>query len=506
MFMKFLYTIALLAGIAPLAAQPGTTHMTPIQNEALHEVAVEVPAKFQSVFSARKVYLPQGYKARVFYAGGLSRPRFMTFSPSGVLHFSDMGSGKIYAVPDINKDGIADTIITVATGFSNNHDLTFYNGNLYVTEERKVWKLTDANSDGVYESRVVFIDTIAAGAVQPGGGHTTRTIVFDSVNQKAYLSIGSSCNVCREDERAIIEQYNTDGSGRRTFASGTRNAVGMTLHPVTNKLWANNNGSDQQGDNIPPEWTDIVRDNGFYGHPFAHSNQVYFNFNAHADYQALLPITKTDSDKVKKMVEPAALFQAHSAPMAIQFLNSSFPSKYRNGIIMAVHGSWNRTVMTGHKLIYMDLSNPQDTTVNFISNFCTGFLTDSFNSTRWARPVGLAVDNSGNIYMGSDDINRFIMVIYPDGTTGINDQPGPDNSLKVYPNPANGILHLQAANTAQQVNISMSDINGRAVWQKSFAADHAIQEQIDTQSLAPGLYFLKINGDKSAEVRKVMIE
>ncbi len=504
--MKFIYAIAFLAGIGQLSAQPGTTNMTPVQNEVLQEVPVEIPAKFQSSFSPQKVYLPPGFKARVFYSGGLSRPRFMTFSPNGVLHFSDMGSGKIYALPDANKDGIADTLITVASGFSNNHDLKFYNGHLYVTEERKVWKLTDGNNDGIYESRVIFIDNIAAGAVQPGGGHTTRTLVFDSLNQKAYLSIGSSCNVCRENERAIIEQYNADGSGRRTFGSGIRNAVGMTLHPVTNKLWANNNGSDQQGDNTPPEWTDIVRDNGFYGHPFANSNQVYFDFNAHADYQALLPITKNDSDRVKTMVEPAALFQAHSAPMAIQFMNNAVPTKYRNGILMAIHGSWNKTVMTGHKLIYMDLSSAQDTTVNFISDFCTGFLTDSFNKTRWARPVGLAVDKSGNIYMGSDDLSRFIMIIYQDGTTGINEEQGFKDQLKVYPNPASSVVFLQSEALPTSVEVSLSDVNGRAVWHKQLMANAAVTERIDTRSFTQGIYFLKISNREFTEVRKVMVE
>jgi hypothetical protein len=280
----------------------------------------------------------------------------------------------------------------------------------------------------------------------------------------------------------------------------------MTLHPVTNKLWANNNGSDQQGDNTPPEWTDIVRDNGFYGHPFAHSNQVYFDFNAHADYQALLPITKNDSDRVKTMVEPAALFQAHSAPMAIQFLNNAVPTKYRNGILMAIHGSWNKTVMTGHKLIYMDLSSPQDTTVNFISDFCTGFLTDSFNKTRWARPVGLAVDKSGNIYMGSDDLSRFIMIIYQDGTTGINEEQGFKNQLKVYPNPASSVVFLQSEALPTSVEVSLSDVNGRSVWHKQLTANAAVTEQIDTRSFTQGIYFLKISNQEFTEVRKVMVE
>ncbi len=148
---------------------------------------------------------------------------------------------KIYALPDANHDGIADTAIVVSQGYTNNHDVKFYNGYMYVTESTTVWECTDADDDGIYESKTAFITGI------PGGGnHVTRTIVFDSTNHKMYLSIGSSCNVCRESNRAIIEQYNDDGTGGITYATGTRNAVGMALHPATNRLWANNNGSDMQ--------------------------------------------------------------------------------------------------------------------------------------------------------------------------------------------------------------------------------------------------------------------
>ena len=83
----------------------------------------------------------------------------------------------------------------------------------------------------------------------------------------------------RESTRALIEEFEWDGTGRRTYASGVRNAVGMTLHPRTGKLWANNNGSDRQGNNIPPEWVDIVRDQGFYGYPVAYNHQVWFDLD-----------------------------------------------------------------------------------------------------------------------------------------------------------------------------------------------------------------------------------
>jgi glucose/arabinose dehydrogenase len=398
---------------------PGSTYTTPTRDLGLQPQAIEVPAQFRQFVPIQNVNIPAGWRAKVFYAGSLlSKPRFMAWSPDSVLHVADMNAGRIIALPDRNRDGVADTAIIAASGVFA-HDVKFYNGAMYAAEERRVLKLTDANRDGVYETRSTFIDGIAEGAMQPGGGHTTRTIVFDAARKKMYLSIGSLCNVCREGFRAIIEEWNDDGTGRRTRATGIRNAVGMTLHPRTGQLWATNNGSDWQGNEIPPEWIDVVRDGGFYGYPFAHSYQAYFDFNANSDYRALLPITAQDSARVRSMRPPAALITAHSAPMAIEFANPSFPSTFRRGAFVALRGSWNRSPLTGYKVIYLDFANDTDTTATSVSDFLTGFLTDPVRGQRWARPVGLESDSRGNLYVGSDDITRFILIVSPNQTTGI---------------------------------------------------------------------------------------
>ena len=105
--------------------------------------------------------------------------------------------------------------------------------------------------------------------------------------------------------------------------------------------------------------------------------------------------------------------QAHSAPMAIEFSNSSFPQKFRNGAFVAYRGSWNRTYATGFKIVYMDFDNEHDTTANYVADFVRGFLTDSVSKSAWGRPVGLETDTRGNLYIGSDDITQFIAIISP---------------------------------------------------------------------------------------------
>jgi len=393
---------------------PPGVKMTPVKETLLVSARVSVPGKFNGMIPDSLVLrVPEGYVPRVFHAGVLSKPRFFAWGPDSILHVANKNSGEIIALPDKDHDGIADTGIVVASGFNNSHDLAFYNGAMYVAEERRIMKCIDGNFDGVYETKSVFIDDIAKGARQPGGGHDTRTIVFDPDKRKMYLSIGSSCNVCREDFRAIIEEYNDDGTGRRTYATGIRNAVGMTLH--NGELWATNNGSDRQGDDIPPEWIDRVRDGGFYGHPFAYGHGMYFDFNAQADYRKLLPLTAEDTARVRAMRQPAALIQAHSAPMAIEFSNPSLPAQFQNGAFIVLRGSWNRNIPTGAKVIFMRLDEKGSQTASYVTDVVTGFRPDGSRSPKsaWGRPVGFASDLRGNLYVGSDDITHCIILISP---------------------------------------------------------------------------------------------
>jgi glucose/arabinose dehydrogenase len=484
--------------------------LTPVADIGTHTVTVTIPAKFASSFAAgRTLKVLSNYTASIYYAGNLNKPRFMAFSPAGVLHVSDMNAGKVYALPDANQDGVADTIIEAAAGFTNNHDVKFYKGAMYVTQTTSIMKCTDTDGDGIYETKTVFISNIGGNQTS---GHVTRTLVFDSLNQKAYISVGSSCNVCRETNRAIIEQYYDDGTGRKVFSTGVRNAVGMALHPVTNRLWANNNGSDLQGNEIPPEWIDIVRDNGFYGHPFVYGGGVWFNFNADPQYTALLPITAADSANVARLVSPAALIRAHSAPMAIEFLNSGFGTSLQYGFLTALRGSWNTTApnnFRGFKVIYGHLSSAQDTTVDYVADFCAGFLTDTVNRVFWGRPVGIATEKNGKVYISSDEGSRFILVLTPDKATGINNAVN-DRTYAgaVYPNPVKNVFTLPVTLTqSTRVTVALYDITGKEVrvFLDKTLPTGKHQQQLEATGLIPGNYLLKINAGNSLSTQKLIV-
>ena len=225
--------------------------------------------------------LPPGFTANIFAAGGMTRPRFMAFDEDGVLHVADMGGrdedSRIFALPDRDGDGVADERILMANDMRWVHSLAFYDGDMYAAESHRITRFRDADGDGAYEIRETIVDDIPSFYY-----HWTRTIVFDEEKEKMYLSVGSPCDLCRQheavegqtttalpvsDEWGTILEFNLDGSGRRVFANGIRNVVGLTRHPVTGELWGTHNHYDRGGGAIPPEWIGIIRDGDFMGYP-----------------------------------------------------------------------------------------------------------------------------------------------------------------------------------------------------------------------------------------------
>ncbi len=210
---------------------------------------------------APPVSLPPGFHLEVF-ASDLGGPRFMTLDPAGTLLVSVPSRGRVVALPDKNGHGKPDAVVIVADGLSQPHGLAFKDGQLYVAETGRVLRFHyDPAALKASQPRVIVPSL-------PTGGHWTRTLVFGP-DGRLYVSIGSSCNICRERDsrRAAIMRYRPDGSGEELFASGLRNAVGIAFHPSTGVLWATVNERDWLGDDVPPDLITEVRERGFYGFP-----------------------------------------------------------------------------------------------------------------------------------------------------------------------------------------------------------------------------------------------
>jgi glucose/arabinose dehydrogenase len=318
----------------------------------------------------------------------------MTVGPDNLIYVAERGAGRIIRLPDEDQDGVADRLEVAADGLNQPSSIDFYrDGSLIVGETERILRLRDPGGDGTFEEQEILIDGL------PGGGHTTRTVLFSPDWAHLFVSVGSSCNVCLEEDerRATIMRYGPEGSEGEVYAEGLRNAVGITFRPGTDELWATNNGRDWLGDDQPPETVYVVDEGDDAGWPRCHSGRI-----VDPDYGQPGACEGVD--------DPVIEMQAHSAPLGLTFYTGErFPAEYRGDLFIAFHGSWNRTAPTGYKVVRVPMADGEPGSVE---DFAAGWLRE--DGSRWGRPVDVLTGPDGSLLI-SDDAEGFIYRIFYTG-------------------------------------------------------------------------------------------
>ncbi|WP_026898713.1 PQQ-dependent sugar dehydrogenase [Daejeonella oryzae] len=307
----------------------------------------------------------------------------------------DKSANRITLLRDSNGDGKADLKKIFLSGLNQPFGMLIINKSLYVANTDGLWKYPYENGQTEITRPGTKILSLPAGGYN---NHWTRNIITNADSSKIYISVGSGSNVGEngmenEVRRACILEINLDGSGEIIYAAGIRNPVGMGFAPGTSTLWTSVNERDELGDDLVPDYFTSVKKGGFYGWPYSYFGQ----------YVDPRPEPKRP-DLVKKSIVPDIALGSHTASLGLAFYdNNAFPQKYRGGAFIGQHGSWNRSEISGYKVVFVPFSNGKPT--GKPEDFLTGFISDKQNEEVYGRPVGITVLPDGSLLVADDASN-----------------------------------------------------------------------------------------------------
>jgi glucose/arabinose dehydrogenase len=345
--------------------------------------------------------VPAGFTVQL-YATGLNNPRLLATAPNGDIFVAQPGANSVVVLRGVGSNGMAQTTTTFASGLNAPFGLAFYPAGaspqyVYVAKMDSVVRFPYQNGD-----------TTARGAAQtivpslPAGGHGTRTLAFTNDN-RLLVSVGSAGNLTNTDtdksetNRADVLAYTPEGTFLKIYASGLRNAVGLTVDS-TGIPWVSVNERDGLGDNLPPDYVTHIQEDGFYGWPW-----YYIGSNP----DPRLPLNHPEL--AQKTIIPDTLLQPHFAPLQISFYTGThFPAIYKGDLFVASHGSWNRSVRGGYELLRVLLQDGKATGV--YQDFMTGFVNP--DGTVWGRPVGVTMGTDGSLLISDDGSNSVWRITY----------------------------------------------------------------------------------------------
>ena len=364
---------------------------------------------------------PEGFVVEKF-ADGFENPRWLYITPNGDILVAESNSNhslvekvggtilgasrsnnlhhsadRITLLRDSDKDGIPEKRETFLTGLNQPFGMLVIGKWLYVGNTNALVRYPySAGQTKITEKPEKIVDL-------PAGKHNrhwARNIITNSDSTKIYIAVGSGTNVAEkgianELLRADILEINIDGSDLKIYASGLRNPAGMGWAPGTKTLWTVVNERDGLGDELVPDYFTSVKQGGFYGWPY-----TYFGQNIDIRVKETMPLL------VKKSIVPDVNLGSHTASLGLAFYTArSFPEKYKGGVFLAQHGSWNRSELAGYKVIFIPFSNGKPSGKQ--EDFLTGFIANLKKNEVHGRPVGIIVTPDGSLLI-ADDISNII--------------------------------------------------------------------------------------------------
>ncbi len=340
-----------------------------------------------------QIKLPKGFSISVY--AEVEDARSMALSPSGTLYVGNRSEDKVYAVKDTDGDFKADKKWVIASGLNMPNGVAYKDGNLYVAEVNQLHKFADIESKlaNPGKSQIVY-DKF------PTEKHHGWKYIAFGPDGKLYVPIGAPCNICESKDPifASIHRMNADGTGLELYASGVRNTVGFTWHPETKNIWFTDNGRDMLGDDVPPcELNTVTKQGQHFGYPYCHGGTIkdpeFGDKRACGDF-----------------IKPAQNLGAHVAPLGLKFYTGSmFPAEYKNQIILAEHGSWNRTKKSGYKLSLVKVD--QSGKATSYTTFANGWL-DEQKQKAWGRPVDVLLLPDGSMLVSDDQAGVIYRITY----------------------------------------------------------------------------------------------
>jgi glucose/arabinose dehydrogenase len=347
--------------------------------------------------------VPAGFEVTVF-AEQVANARAMALGPRGTVFVGSRTAGKVHAIIDRDGDHKADRVLVIASGLEQPNGIAVRNGALYVATARQILRYDDIEQHlDAPPAPVVVRDSLP----NPNAGHTWKFIAFGP-DDRLYMSVGAPCNVCTSPRLvSAIVRMKPDGTDLESFAEGVRNSVGFDWHPQSRELWFTDNGRDMMGDDVPADELNVAWKPGLhFGFPFCHQGDV-----TDPQFGAQRACATTEP--------PVQKLGAHVAAIGMTFYTGTmFPASYRNAVFIAEHGSWNRSVPSGYRVMVARTNGRRVTSYEpFMEGFMPG-VRSGLPGGRGAaaaavgRPADVMQMPDGSVLISDDMSNRLLRVSY----------------------------------------------------------------------------------------------